>query len=224
MKEYDTRAYGLPEDIKRFIKGCRAKKLLHFALILVFCSVVLWYYRAEIFPFWLSVRRGILFTVLVVSPFAFTRVPFCFIDSNWRGEVTDIKLHMGGGIGGFFANGRGVVRAGNRSVAVKTVDGGEGRRPMSKYTVAVTVKRQDGSVKRVKVNTFGKTMADYKLGDTVIHFKGIKDLLIISKRDDGILNCIVCGCNNPKTRDKCFGCGHTLLKEYDPTDEDRRYS
>lgn len=207
MKKYDTRTYGLPEDVRLFARNRAAKKLLLFAGIVIFCAVMLFYYREDIFPFWLSWRRGILFTVLTVVPFVATGVPFCFTDSNWRGTVVDVEYFTESRIG---AGGSVRYAPGRQATARRGIN--------TRYTVAVTARRDDGSLKRVKVNTFGGALSEYKTGDTVIHFKGIDNLLIISQKDDGFLNCIVCGCNNPKSRDNCFGCGHTLLKEYDPSD------
>jgi hypothetical protein len=201
---YGINNYELPSDIKRHVRYTLAKKLLIFFAVLVFCATVMWYYRADIFPFWLTWRRGILFTVLVISPFASTRVPFCFIDSNWRGKIIDVEYYTEFRIG---TGGSIRYAPGKQATAKRGIN--------SRYTVAVTAKREDGSIKKVKVSTFGGTTSEYKVGDSVIHFKGLKNLLIISAQDDGFLNCVVCGCNNPKTRDNCFGCGHTLLKEYD---------
>ncbi len=209
MENYDTKVYGLPEDVERFAKNKAAKKLLLFGGILLFCLVMLFYYKEEIFPFWLSWRRGILFSVLVIAPFAVTGVPFCFFNGNWKGTVVDVAYYTESRIG---TGGSVRYAPGKQAVAKRGIN--------TRYTVAVTAKRDDGSLKRVKVNTFGGALSEYKVGDTVIHFKGISNLLIISKKDDGFLNCVVCGCNNPKTRDKCFGCGHTLLKEYDVSDND----
>lgn len=208
MKECDLKAYSLPEDVRLFARSRATKKLLIFGGILIFCIIMLCYYREDIFPFWLSWRRGILFAVLTVAPFASTGVPFCFIDSNWRGTVVDVTYYTESriGVGGSVRYAPGKQATAKRGINIR-------------YTVAVTVKRTDGSFKKVKVNTFGGALSEYKKGDTVIHFKGINNLLIISKKDDGILNCVVCGCNNPKSRDYCFGCGHTLLKEYDRGEE-----
>lgn len=208
MEKYNTRTYGLPEDIRAFARKNALKKLLIFGAVLTFCIVMLWYYREDIFPFWLSWRRGILFTALVVVPFASTGVPFCFIDSNWQGVVVDVGYYTESHIG---AGGSVRYAPGKQATAKRGIN--------TRYTVAVTAKRSDGSLKKVKVNTFGGTISEYKIGDTVIHFKGIKNLLIISKQDDGFLNCVACGCNNPKTRDLCFGCRHTLLKEYDKKED-----
>lgn len=200
----DTKNYELPSDIAMWVRKNRTKRVLKYVLIEAFCLFIMWYYRGEIFPFWLTFRQGIFFTVLVFAPFVVTRVPFCFMDKNWRGVVVDVGYYTESRIG----NGGSVRYAPGKQATAK--------RGINKiYTVAVTAKREDGSLKKVKVNTFGGAMSEYKIGDTVIHFKGIKNLLIISKLDDGMLNCVVCGCNNPKTRDICFGCRHTLLKEYD---------
>lgn len=212
---YDTKSYGLPEDIKKHIRKLTIKRILIFVAVFGFCGVIMWYYRADIFPFWLTWRRGILFVVLVIAPFASTRVPFCFFNSNWRGKVEDIKYHTSSSIWAHASAGKSAVRAGTKTIVARSSDSGRKIGYRSRYTVDVAVRREDGSLKRAKVNTFGGAISNYKIGDTVIHFKGLEELLIISAQDDGFLNCVVCGCNNPKTRDNCFGCGHTLLKEYD---------
>lgn len=204
-----------------FVRNSIAKRLLKFALILIFCVVMLWYYREDIFPFWSTVRQGILFAVLVVLPFAVTGVPFCFIDKNWRGEIIDINYFTAGSIWAGASAGKSSVKLGSKSIVYRTSDSKK-LGFSARYTLAVTVKMDDGSIKKEKVSTFGGIISSYKIGDTVIHFKGIRELLIISKNDDGMLNCVVCGCNNPKTRDNCFGCGHTLLKAYDLSEDDGR--
>ncbi len=215
----NTKNYELPSDIALWVRNNRMKKVLMFLFIEVFCLFVMWYYREEIFPFWQTFRRGIFFTVLVIAPFVFTKVPFCFIDKNWRGKITDIKYYTDDSIWAHVSSGKSVVRAGNRSVVARSSDSGKRLGYRSRYTVDVVVKRDDGSLKSAKVSTFGGAISSYKIGDTAIHFKGVEELLILSALDDGILNCIVCGCNNPKTRDYCFGCGYTLLKEYDKKEE-----
>lgn len=223
MRKYNVKSYELPRDVAEYVKACRIKKLAAFGGILLFCIVLMTYYRADIFPFWLSWRRGILFAVLVLAPFVFTGVPFCFMDSNWRGEVIDINYFTAGSIWAGASAGKSSVRMGTKSIVYRTSDSKK-IGYSARYTLAVTVKKSDGSIKREKVSTFGGTISNYKIGDTVIHFKGLRELLIISKQDDGILNCVVCGCNNPKTREDCFSCKHTLLKDYDLTEEDKRYN
>lgn len=212
---YNTKNYELPADINNHIRNITLKKLLIFAGVFGFCGIIMWYYREDIFPFWLTWRRGILFTVLLIAPFATTGVPFCFFDSNWRGKVVDIKYYTSSSIWAHASAGKSVARAGHKTIVARSSDSGKRIGYSSRYTVDVVIKRDDGSLKRAKVNTFGGAISNYKIGDTVIHFKGLRELLIISALDDGFLNCVVCGCNNPKTRDNCFGCGHTLLKSYD---------
>ena len=190
----------LPEDIRKIVTRAVAKRVIP-CIILEF--ILLWY---VIFFGEMSFRmvgievRILIYIVLILLPFIITGVPLKLIDRSWKGEIIGINVDMGL----------------NRSV------NGKGVREVS-YLV-LKIKRDDGKIvdHTVSVFSLGYTMQssraksefaedDYAVGDKVYHYYGIKRLLIIHK--DNSRECVICGSNNPEKNDRCFYCGHSIIKK-----------
>ena len=190
----------LPEDIRKIVTRSVAKRVIP-CIILEF--ILLWY---VIFFGEMSFRmvgievRILIYILLILLPFIITGVPLKLIDRSWKGEIIGINVDMGL----------------NRSV------NGKGVREVS-YLV-LKIKRDDGKIvdHTVSVFSLGYTMQssraksefaedDYAVGDKVYHYYGIKRLLIIHK--DNSRECVICGSNNPEKNDRCFYCGHSIIKK-----------
>jgi hypothetical protein len=190
----------LPEDIRKTVTLSVAKRVIPCA-VLEF--IMLWY---VIFFGEMSFRmvgievRILIYIVLILLPFIITGVPLKLIDRSWKGEIIGINVKMG------------LVRSVN----------GKGVRDGS--YLSLQIKRDDGKIvdHTVSVFSLGYTMQssraksefaedDYAVGDKVYHYYGIKRLLIIHK--DNSRECVICGSNNPDKNDRCFYCGHSIIKK-----------
>ncbi|MBP3315149.1 MAG: hypothetical protein J6M03_04945 [Clostridia bacterium] len=190
----------LPEDIRKIVTRSVAKRVIP-CIILEF--IMLWY---VIFFGEMSFRmvgievRILIYIVLILLPFIITGVPLKLIDRSWKGEIVAINVDMGL----------------DRSVY------GRGVREVS-YLV-LKIKRDDGKVIEHTMSVFSHSTAmksnrarsefaedDYAVGDKVYHYYGIKRLLIIHK--DKSRECVICGSNNPEKNDRCFYCGHSIIKK-----------
>ena len=190
----------LPEDIRKIVTRSVAKRVIP-CIILEF--ILLWYvilFGEMSFKMVGIEVRILIYIALILLPFIITGVPLKLIDRSWKGEIVAINVDMGL----------------DRSV------NGKGVREVS-YLV-LKIKRDDGKIvdHTVSVFSLGYTMQssraksefaedDYAVGDKVYHYYGIKRLLIIHK--DNSRECVICGSNNPEKNDRCFYCGHSIIKK-----------
>jgi hypothetical protein len=190
----------LPEDIRKTVTLSVAKRVIPCA-VLEF--IMLWYvifFGEMSFKMVGTEVRMLIYITLILLPFIVTGVPLKLIDRSWKGEIIGINVKMG------------LVRSVN----------GKGVRDGS--YLSLQIKRDDGKIvdHTVSVFSLGYTMQssraksefaedDYAVGDKVYHYYGIKRLLIIHK--DNSRECVICGSNNPDKNDRCFYCGHSIIKK-----------
>ena len=190
----------LPEDIRKIVTRSVAKRVIPCVISEL---IVLWYviFFGEMSFKMVGIEvRILIYIVLILLPFIITGVPLKLIDRSWKGEIVAINVDMGL----------------DRSVY------GRGVREVS-YLV-LKIKRDDGKIIEHTMSVFSHSNAmksnrarsefaedDYAVGDKVYHYYGIDRLLIIHK--DNSRECVICGSNNPEKNDRCFYCGHSIIKK-----------
>jgi len=56
---------------------------------------------------------------------------------------------------------------------------------------------------------------NFKIGDIVYHFYGLKRPCILHNSRNEFTYCVICGYRNFASDDTCSGCGHSLIKNID---------
>lgn len=196
----------LPNGIEKYVYKKIARCVLMFMLlesVSVGISVLSWQALAAKTSSFLHI--GIL-VLLGIVPFFASGFPFKLIDKSWTGIVTDICVKEKTG----------------------TYTAGEGEVfPYSKNVIYLKVRKDNGKEKHIAAREFGirshkgfsvpnegdvtKHLDDYSIGDKVYHFYGLKHYYIVKKNSE-MVECVVCGTSNPKGREDCLNCGHSLIK------------
>ena len=184
----------MPRDLRGHVRWAVCKKLAPCVLLLIVFGLVIFLLGDRIFeqvpP---AVRIGTYIVVMLI-PFAITRVPFCLFDHTFTGTVKQVKVQ-------------------NEYVAVKGLEGSP--RAMSRTLatfVYLTVELPDGKEKHFKAAQGGGYMEEYKPGDTVFHLYGAKHTLVLPEAAGDHVECPVCGDDNRAELTACHSCGHTLIK------------
>ncbi|MBE6698518.1 MAG: hypothetical protein E7581_08390 [Ruminococcaceae bacterium] len=184
----------LPRDLRGHVRRAVCKKLAPCVLLLIVFGLVIFLLGDRIFeqvpP---AVRIGTYIVVMLI-PFAITRVPFCLFDHTFTGTVKQVKVQ-------------------NEYVAVKGLAGSPrfNSRTLATF-VYLTVELPDGKEKHFKAAQGGGYMEEYKPGDTVFHLYGAKHTLVLPEAAGDHVECPVCGDDNRAELDRCHSCGHTLIK------------
>ena len=144
--------------------------------------------------------KMLIYVALVVLPVFIFKIHKLITDRTWKGEVIGINVNMG------------LVRSVN----------GRGVRDGS-YLI-LQIKREDGKIVEHLVSVFSYLNGmksscakaefaedDYAVGDKVYHYYGLSHLLVVHSNNSR--ECVICGANNPHENDRCFYCGHSIIKK-----------
>ena len=199
----------LPKDISGYVKKKVLRRLLCLlALLALFAAanVYLWSKLREID----NINNDVYVYFIVISiilPFLISGVPLKMIDKSWRGEVIAVDITEETGA---YARGKSVA-------------------PYTKHVIILKVKKDNGTVCDVRAAEYGiknhllgeavpnegnikHHMNDYHAGDLVYHFYGIPHNFVVSSDVTKPTNCVICGYQNKNEDEKCFNCGHSLIK------------
>ena len=187
--KYHGKTIEIPEDITRTIKKRLILRVVSFVLLEALLIFVAYFF---------SKGSGInateiTYCIAVIAPFAITRIPFCFFDKTYIGTI--------------------------RRVDVETVAKTEtAMKLFNKNIITVFIEKEDGGMEVRKANE-GKIknsgiVGEYKEGDIAIHLYGTDFIVPLSHNVSKALNkkCFICGQTSPNEAEKCYHCGHTLLK------------
>ncbi len=178
----------IPDDVRRKIHLNIFLKALSFVLLEALTITAAYFF---------SKGSGLLasqitYTIAALIPFGVTRVPFCFIDKTYVGQVEKVE----------------VATVSNTETAMTL---------LTKNIVTIYVRLESGDVVVKKVNE-GRVknsaiVDEYKVGTVVIHLYGTKYIVPYPENKTKALNkkCFICGQTSPNENDKCYGCGHTLI-------------
>ena len=190
----------LPEDIRKIVTRAVAKRVIPCVISEL---IVLWYviFFGEMSFKMVGIEvRILIYIVLILLPFIITGVPLKLIDRSWKGEIIGINVDMGLDRS---VNGKGVREVSYLVLKIKRDDGKIIEHTMSVFSHSTAMKSNRAR------SEFAED--DYAVGDKVYHYYGIKRLLIIHK--DKSRECVICGSNNPEKNDRCFYCGHSIIKK-----------
>ena len=185
----------LPKDLKAFAMKTALKRLIPCILMLTVFAVALIFWGDIILPIDKESVKVIVYTMVMLVPFAVTGVPFKLFDKTYSGIVEKVEI-------------------------ATTVDNLYHERPARAYlylknTVFLHVKQENGTVVRRKASETNARMSQniesYKVGDSVFHLYGSEQTVVLPKPSDKMVQCPVCGTNNDKTHEKCDSCGHSLV-------------
>lgn len=185
----------LPKDLKNFAIKSALKRIIPCALLLIAFVILLIFWGDVILPVEKEAVKIIVYTMVMIVPFAVTGVPFKLIDQTYSGTVKKVEI-------------------------ATTIDNEYHGRPTrenlyTKNTVFLHVEKENGVVVRKKAYESSTKMAqnleNYKVGDRVFHLYGSMQTVVLPKSSDKMVQCPVCGTNNDKTASHCEDCGHSLV-------------
>ena len=194
----------LPKDLKNFAIKSALKRVVPCVLLLAAFSIALIFWGDVILPIDKEIVKVIVYTMIMLVPFAVTSVPHKMIDSTWVGEVVETKI----------------VEENSFTNEVRP-------RMYGSVNVILNVKMPNGKTKEVKLQ--GSTFAKhnnlrfaatgnanqkedfYSAGNTVFHLYGSNQSIVLPKPADKTVQCPICGIKNDKTNEKCESCGHSLV-------------
>ena len=186
----------LPKDLKAFAIKNALKRIIPCALLLICFAIALIFWGDVILPVDKDIVKVIVYTMVMLVPFALTGVPFKLIDKTYSGIVEKVEI-------------------------ATTVDNLYHERPTReslylKNTVFLHVKQGNGTVVRRKASEKNARMSQnaepYKVGDRVFHLYGSTQTIVFPKASDTFVKCVVCGDVNDKNECHCQNCGYTLVK------------
>ena len=197
----------LPNDICVYVRKKMLKRILCLVVLVALFAAVnvcLWIEFKDMNV----ISRVAILVASVILPFIISGVPLKMIDRSWHGEVISTEIKEETGV---------------------YMHGGQYATPYTKHVIILNVKKDSGEMCTVRAAEYGSKnrlrgeevpgegniqhhMNDYREGDLVYHFNGVPYNLVVCKEVHRPANCVMCGCRNPKTDDKCFNCGHSLIK------------
>ena len=190
----------LPDDIQRKVVNSIIKKVFPCIVLEIIIVLYIVFWGEKSFKMVDLGVRVLIYVVLIIVPFVATGVPLKLIDRSWKGEIVAINVNMGLVRS---VNGRGVRDGSYLILKIKRDDGKIIEHTLNVFTYANAMKSNRAR------SEFAED--DYAVGDKVYHYYGIKRLLIIHK--DKSRECVICGANNPEHNDRCFNCGHSIIKK-----------
>ena len=185
----------IPKDLKAYAVKTALKRLVPCVLLLIGFVVALILWGDIILPIDKDIVKVIVYTIVMLVPFALTGVPHKMIDQTYSGIVEKVEV-------------------------TTTVDNLYHDRPTReslylKNTVFLHVKQENGAVVRRKASEKNARISQnaeaYKAGDAVFHLYGSPQTIVLPKETDQFVQCAICGDANDKTECRCKACGHTLV-------------
>lgn len=198
----------LPDDIRRKVKKNIIVRLSIFLLleVLVGVAVFLTWERISHLP---SNQIMLICTVEFLLPVFISKVYKLVFDSSWYGTIIGIRT---------------------KSVPGKLHSTGSGRAYQAwDDVICLTIRKSNGKIIEYNAESFlpqytsnvmenynnksdiSDSIDNYRAGDTVYHFYGLKRLLVCSSDTPDRHICIVCGMKHNTKSEKCVLCGHTLI-------------
>lgn len=194
----------LPRDLRMFVIKTVLKRVVPCMLLIVTFAIALIFWGDVILPVDKDIVKVIVYTMVMLVPFAVTGVPYKMIDSTWKGEVIESRI---------------VEETSFTKEAVPRMYGS--------VNVILNVKMPNGKTKEIKLqgSTFAKhvnlqfaasgnanqTEDFYSVGNHVFHLYGSNQYVVLPKAADKAVQCPICGIKNDKTNEKCDSCGHSLV-------------
>ena len=199
----------LPSDIKLYIKKSITKRLVLFLALFVSLGALILLFADSFFQKTNENIKDSFCLLIMLIPFIVSGIPHKLFGSTWHGTIINVE-HK--------------VTTGTYMVGIRPF-------PYEKTIVSLTIEKENGRLvfkdvasssidrhKKMNYSDFYEAKksehldGDYKIGDMICYFYGLKYPIIISDGEREQLFCAVCGHKNPKKNDKCFNCGHSIIK------------
>lgn len=202
----------LPDDIRRKVRKNIIVRLSIFLLleVLVVVAVFLTWERISDLPRYQII---LICTVEFLLPVFISKIYKLVFDSSWCGKIIGVRT---------------------RSVPGKLYSTGSGRAYQSwDDVICLTIRKSNGKIIEYNAESFlpqytsnvlmpsmenynnksdiSDSIDNYRAGDTVYHFYGLKRLLVCSSDTPDRHICIICGMKHNTKSEKCVLCGHTLM-------------
>ncbi|MBE6699289.1 MAG: zinc ribbon domain-containing protein [Ruminococcaceae bacterium] len=192
-------ALQIPKDLRAFAIKTALKRIIPCALLFIGFAVVLIFWGDVILPIDKDVVKVIVYTMVMLVPFALTGVPFKLIDKTYSGTVQKVEI---------------------TTTADNAYHGQPTRENLyPKNTVFLHVVQENGVVIRKKAYErnakLPQNLDAYKVGDSVFHLYGSMQTIVLPRASDEFVQCSVCGIKNDKNENVCESCGHSLIKNMD---------
>lgn len=201
----------LSADVVKYVKKKVIRCIVLFVLlscITVAISILTWDYFSAKTP--LAFHICVICLINIV-PFAVAKFPKVLIDKTWSGEVVGVNIKTksdafsAGGKTYSYTNHQIVLdvkKENGKTVKINIKDVGEPNTVITK-ALGYAVPNQ-GDIKKFENY--------YSVGDKVYHFYGLKHYYV-DKKNIEFYDCVICGCENPKDREMCINCGHSIIKD-----------
>ena len=200
--------FELPKDIQRHVRNHVLKCVIPFAVLEITLIFILAFLGHMLFSTSVIGFRILCYFLVLIVPFFITKFPLKLIDRSWYGEIIQVDIKS-----------RTVVYGSTRLnlrneqavlLMIKTPE----REVLHKEALICDQAPQrpgvqDGELIKSKLENHA---TEYQVGDTVYHFYGLKQLLVIHKNKYEFSRCLICSQNNAGDRDICWHCGHSLIK------------
>lgn len=199
----------LPMDIVKYVKRKVVRCIALFVLlacVTATISILTWNYFATRTPLALHIC---LICLINIVPFWVSKFPISLIDKSWSGEVVAVNIKTksdafsAGGQTHSYINHQimlDVKKENGKTVTIKIKEVGEPNTVITKL-LGDTVPNQ-GNIKQF-INY-------YSVGDKIYHFYGLKHYYV-DKKNIELSECIICGCENKKGRERCINCGFSII-------------
>lgn len=196
---------SLPKDIKRYVRKTILLRFLKFIILAAISSFLIYFLNDRIMERCHILVYTILLVGLGIMPFWVSEIPLKLLDRSWRGTIKSVDIKE---------------ETGTVTVSTRVY-------PYTNHIFILTVETENGRIIKAKAKEYGFSrrknsqiphagnlqlhMNDYKEGDIVYHFYGLRELFVIGQNRPMNVNCVVCGSENPRISTHCHHCGHTLL-------------
>ena len=188
---------NLPKDLKTYAIKTALKSIIPCALLVICFAVALIFWGDVILPIDKDIIKVIVYTMVMLVPFAVTGVPLKLLDKTYSGTVQKVEI---------------------KTTTDNVYHGQPTRENLyTKNTVFLYVLQENGVTIRKEAyegNTkLSQKLDAYKAGDRVFHLYGSKQTVVLPGASDKYVQCPICGTINDKTYTDCEVYGHTLVKE-----------
>ena len=177
----------LPTDVKNMIQRKIWGKLFSFIALLL-CEALGFYIWGDYLMNGFGIPNTVaIFTTITALVFWITKIHTLIFDRAWKGEVTHIYVD---------------TIEYHRDYRTLTA-----RSSTTKNITNAIIKCESGKSRTVPI----PKGIPCRVGDTVIHIKGLKYPLILNEDHNKYGICVACGAKN-QDNVRCALCGHTIVK------------
>lgn len=194
----------LPEDIQKEVTKSVLKKVIPFAAVEMFLISYILLWGEQSFKMVDLTVRLLIYVALVVLPIFIFKIHKLVADRSWKGEIIGINVEAG-----YDSTQKALFHVNYLILTVKREDGKIIERTVNAFCVRAALPTNVKSSHSSGKAEYAED--DYAIGDKVYHYYGLSHLLVVHNHNSR--ECVICGANNPQENDRCFYCGHSIIKK-----------